>query len=277
MSYRTILFSLIISGTTIVNAQQFKNNIGAPYIGLTAYAGKNATVFGTQTNVAALGNMQQSGIGAFAERRYGLQDINNYSLHTGFVTIAGNIGLQANKFGNTAFNETQIGLGYGRNLNNKIAIGARVNYYNQAIVGYGNASTVNAEAGILLQLTPKLNSGISVYNPIATKFGIDKTEKLASIYKLGLGYEVSNKVYVATEFIKQENTNANFIGMVHYQFEKKFYAKVGVSTAASNFFAAAGLSINNQFRLELFASHHQQLGFSPGVMLLFMPKAKKTE
>jgi hypothetical protein len=275
---KTLILVLFLSiNSTIFFAQQFKNNVGAPFIGLSAYDSQNATVFGTQTNIAALGALQQSSAGAFAERRYGLSDINNYSLHTGFVTKGGNIGVQGNRFGNSNFNETQLGLGYAKNLNNKITVGARVNYYNQLIAGYGNASTVNAEAGILLQLTSKLKSGISVFNPIATKFGVDNTEKLASIYKLGLGYNASSKVFIAAEFVKQENTPANFIGMVHYQFEKKFYAKAGVSTAASNIFAAAGVSINNQFRLELFTSHHQQLGFTPGLMILFTPNAKEVK
>jgi hypothetical protein len=277
MLNRIILISITTLFSLHTYAQQFKNNVGAPYIGLSAYSTANNTIFGTQTNIASLGNLQQSSIGAFAERRYGLQDLHNLSLHTGFVTKSGNVGIQANRFGNEGFNETQLGLGYGINLNNKISVGARVNYYNQLIAGYGNASTVNAEAGILLQLTAKLKSGVSVFNPVASAFGINKTEKLASIYKLGLGYDVSKKVLIATEFVKQENEPINLIAMVHYQFEKKFYAKVGASSAAANFFAAAGLSLNNQFRIELFASHHQQLGFSPGLMLLFTPNAKVTQ
>jgi hypothetical protein len=260
-----------------LSAQQFKNNVGAPYIGLSAYSTKFMDVFGYHTNTAALGELKTSAIGVFGERRFGVQELNNFSAHTALATKAGGIGLQANRFGFSGFNETQIGIGYGKQLSDKITIGAKANYYQQQIAGYGNASTVNAEAGILLHLTPKLTSGISVFNPIGGKFGINKTEKLASFYKLGLGYDISDKVNIVTELIKQDNSPINFIGAVHYQFEKKFFAKVGVSSAASNFFAAVGINLNNQFRMDVFASHHQQLGFSPGVMLLFTPKAKETK
>jgi hypothetical protein len=271
------LIASIVCFGYIANAQQFKNNVGAPYMGLSAYSTVQNNVFGAYTNVATLGTLSQSSIGTFAERRFGLQDINNATLLAAIATKSGGIGIEANRYGFAGFSETQVGVGYGRNINNKISIGGKVNYYTQQIPSYGKANVVNIEAGMLLQLTPRLKSGVSMFNPIASKFGIDNSEKLASIYKLGIGYDVSNKVFIGGEFVKQENTPLNFVGMVHYQFEKMFYAKVGVSTAAANVFAAAGVSLSNQFKIEIFTSHHQQLGFSPGLMLLLnlAPKAAK--
>lgn len=272
--YKIFVLLFFLSFVQFSNAQQFKNNVGAPYIGLSGYSKKFNDAFGTNSNQAALGTLKSSAIGIVGERRFGLNDLNNYAANIAFTTKSGNFGLQANRFGSNAFNETQLGLGYGRSLGEKVSIGGKINYYNQQIAGYGNGSTINVEAGLLLHLTNKLSAGVSAFNPVGGTFGIDKTEKLASIYKFGLGYDVSDKVYIASELVKQENTPLNYIGAIHYQFEKKFFAKVGVSTAASNFFASAGVSLNNQFRIDLFASHHQQLGFSPGVLLLFNPSKK---
>lgn len=251
-----------------VSAQQFKNNVGAPYLGLGAYSSAGS-VLGNLSNTANLGFLKNSGAGVFAERRFGLSDLNNVNATAALVTKAGGIGVQFNRFGFNEFNESQVGIGYGRALNDKVSVGAKINYYNQRIPTYGNAGTVNAEAGLLIKLTSRLTSGISVFNPAGGKFGVDNTEKLASVYKLGMGYDVSDKVLVVGEITKTENEPVNFIGMVHYQFEKKFYAKAGVSTAANNLFASAGVALSKNFKLEVSASHHQTLGFTPGIVLVF--------
>jgi hypothetical protein len=273
--YKQLLLVLFIFSALRGNTQQFKNNVGAPYTGLSAYSKKFTDLFGMTTNVAALGEIKNSGIGIFGERRFNLSELNNFSGNLVLATRSGSFGIQGNRFGFEGFNETQLGLGYGLPLGEKISLGGKINYYSQQVPGYGNAATVNYEAGLLLHLTARLHSGISVFNPAGGKFGINKTEKLVSIYKFGLGFDVSDKVFLAAETVKEENKPLNLIGAVHYQFEKKFFAKLGVSTAASNIFAAIGLRLNNQFRLDLFASHHQQLGISPGIQLHFNFSGKK--
>ncbi len=267
---KQILYFLVFSIFTItLQGQQFKNNIANPSIGTSAYSQQQTNVFASHSNIAAIGNIKQASIGITGEQRFGLSQLANYEVHTVFTTNGGNFGIQANKFGDASFSETQFGLGYGRKLGKLVTIGGRVNYYTQQIATYGKSGTVNAEAGMLLQLTPKLTSGISVFNPVGGKFGINQTEQLDAIYKFGLGYDVSTKVAISSEIVKQQNAALNFIGAMQYQFEQKFYAKVGVSTAAANFFTSVGLSLNNQFRLEFSASHHQQLGFTPGLNILY--------
>ncbi len=264
-----LLYGCFIFCFAKANAQQFKNNVGSPYISLSAYSKTNTDAFGTYSNTAALGNAKNAAIGLYAERRYGLQELNNINAIVAIPVQAGAFAVTANRYGFEGFSETQLGLGYGRALSEKISVGGKINYYTQQIPSYGTASTLNIEAGMLLHLTPKLNAGISTYNPTGGKFGANKAEQLQSIYKFGLGYDVSNKVNIATEIVKTENEPISLIGAVHYQFEKKFFAKVGLSTLASNFFVAAGIAVNNQFRLDVSIAHHQQLGLTPGVVLLY--------
>jgi hypothetical protein len=250
-----------------LNAQQFKNNVAAPYLGLSAYSAQLGDVFGMSSNTGALAFMTKTGVGIMAETRFGLIDLTNIGVNGAIAVPKGAIGIQANRFGNNLFNETQVGVGYGRLLTDKIAVGVKANYYQQQINAYGNGSTINAEAGILLQLTPKFKGGVSVYNAVGGKYGINKTESLASIYKLGLGYDVSDKVSISAEVVKMEDVPVNVISSIHYQFENRFFAKAGISAAANNFFAAAGVLISKNIRIDVMASHHQQLGFTPGLVL----------
>ena len=86
-------------------------------------------------------------------------------------------------------------------------VGVQFNYYGYRIPAYGNASTINFEIGAMMHLTDKLNAGIQVYNPVGGKLGTStplstKEEKLASAYKAGLGYDVSDQFFICAEIIQ---------------------------------------------------------------------------
>lgn len=268
MKHTSTIFLFIVS-TSIAQSQQYKNSIAAPYIGLNAYTSGANNALVQHSNIAAIAFTTSSNVAVYTEQRFGLAQLRNVNMAVALKAKNAGYGIQANSFGTSGFTENNIGISYARLLGSKVALGAKVNYYNQNIAGYGNSSAITAEAGLLLQLTPKLTSGVSVYNPTSTVFGASKTEKLVSIYKFGLGYTVSTKVNIVAEAVQQQGLPAYVIAAVHYQFEKNFFAKVGLSTAANNFFVAAGVLVNNQFSLHITASHHQQLGISPGVMLQY--------
>lgn len=262
------LFFLLITLNTVF-AQEYKTPTGAPYIGLGAYSQQLNDVFAMHHNQAALGNQKNFAVGVFGERRFMLEDLSSYSLAIVLPTGSGSFGLQGSRFGFQGYNETEAGLGYGLSLGKKIAVGGRINYFSRQVPGYGNASVVNGEAGVLLFLTPKLTAGVHTYNPVSSKFGENKDEKLFSLYRFGVGYDVSSSVSLVAEVQKKETQPVNIVSAIHYQFEKKFFAKLGISSEAANIFAAAGLLLNDQFRLDVFAAHNRQLGFSPGITIQY--------
>lgn len=264
-----LLLSFLLISCHSLFAQEYKTPTGAPYIGLGAYSQQLNDVFAMHHNQAALGNQKSFAIGVFGERRFMLEDLSSYSLALVLPTGSGSFGIQGSRFGFQGYNETEAGLGYGLSLGKKVSVGGRINYFSRQVPGYGNASVVNGEAGVLLYLTPKLTAGVHTYNPVSSNFGVNKDEKLFSLYRFGVGYDVSSSVSLIAEVQKKETQPVNIVSAIHYQFEKKFFAKLGISSEAANIFAAAGLSLNDQFRLDVFASHHRQLGFSPGLIIQY--------
>ncbi len=263
-----LFFSLLLLKLIYCNGQQFKTAVGAPYLGLSAYTTHGLTVLGATSNQASLAGLKHAGVGLYAEQRFGLSEVKNFAMSIAVPTRSGTIGVQLNRYGGTSYNENQVGIAYAKALSSKVSVGGKVNYYNQTISGlYGSASTVNFEAALLIHLTSKLTSGISVYNPVASKYGINKEEKLNSIYKFGLGYDVSDKVAITAEATKEENEKVNIISAVEYQFINQFFAKVGFASAANTLYAAAGVTLWNKLRIDCSVSHHQQLGFSPGIIV----------
>lgn len=261
-----LAFTLVISST---RGQVLRQPIGARYVGLGAYSKNFADVYSFTQNQAALANVKSTSVALYGERRFLVQELNLYSAVLALPTKSGNFGVQADYFGYKNFNESQIGLAYARNLGSKIDVGVKFNYYGLKIPAYGEASAVNFEAGALFHLTNKLHAGVHVFNPVGGKLGKNgNEEKLASAYKAGLGYEASDKFFVSTEVIKQEDQPVNVNVGFQYNFIKQFMMRAGIATGTNNSYIGVGLLVK-QFRLDVVTSYHPQLGFTPGVLVLF--------
>lgn len=250
-----------------VTAQSLRYSIAQPYINLSAYSQKQNDALSFTGNQAALAQIRFAGVGIYGERRFLLKETSAYTLGAAFPTRMGNFGLQLNYAGFKNFNENKIGLAYARKLGKLVDVGVQFNYYGYRIPAYGNASTINFEIGAMIHLTDKLNAGIHVYNPVGGKLGKDKDEKLASVYKAGLGYDASDHFFVSAEIIKEEDKPVNVIAGLQYHFAKQFFARAGFISESTTAYAGAGVGWKN-LRLDISSGYHPQLGFSPGILLM---------
>jgi hypothetical protein len=226
--------------------------------------------------VASLAEVKEAGFGVYGERRFLLAQTNFYSSVIALPTEEGNFALQADYFGFKNFNESQIGFAYARKMGERFELGMKVNYYSFRIPGYQNPSTVDFEIGGIIHITEKLNAGINLYNPVGGKLSKTENEKLGSKYTFGIGYLASENFMIAVELEKQETFPVNVNAAVEYDFAKKFSARFGVATENESPFAAAGISWD-QFRLNVSASFHPQLGLTPGLQLIMNLKSKEVE
>ncbi len=258
---------ILLSSVNVLQAQALRQPISAVYIGLGAYSTQQNDVFSFVNNQAALAKYQSATAGVYGERRFMLNETSVYTAAVAVPSSLGNFGVSAKYMGYKSFNETQFGLAYGRSLGKKVDIGIQFNYYGYRVPAYNNDNTVNFEIGTIVHLTDKLNAGLHVYNPVGGKFS--KTdEKLTSTYKVGLGYDASEKFFVSAELVKEEDFPVNMNAAFQYQFAKQFFVRGGISSANTVGFAGLGLAWNN-LRLDFSASYHQQLGVSPGLLLIY--------
>lgn len=238
-----------------------------------AYTTGQVDVFSIRSNQAALAQIKDLTAGVFGEQRFMLQHANFFSGAVAMPTSQGNFAVQADYFGYSNFNESQLGLAYGRSLGEALDIGAQFNYYSFRIPAYQSSSAVTFEIGVIAHLTDKLNAGVHLYNPVGGQLSKTHNEKLNSIYQFGLGYEPTGNFMISAEVIKEENVPVNVNVGMQYNFEKRFFARAGIMTDNGSPYAGAGITWN-QIRLDLAASYHPQLGLSPGLMIIFNPKSK---
>jgi len=252
----------------LINAQSLQKPVSTANIGLTAYSQHQKDVFSFSSNQAALAQIKGSAFGVFSERRFSLVETTFFSAIAAFPTKQGNFGLQADYFGYKNFNETQVGIAYARNVGKKLDLGIKFNYYSFRIPGYQNAGAVNFEAGAIAHLTEQVHVGIHFYNPVGAKFSKTANEKLPAIFKFGIGYDASENFFIGAEIIKEESLPVNVAAGMQYNFEKQFFAKAGIQTENSSPYFGAGIFMKN-FRLDVSAAFHPQLGVTPGIQLIF--------
>lgn len=262
----TIFFSLFFYAT-LSFGQMVRYAVAAPYTGITAYSQVQQDAFSFSGNQAALSAYDRVHLGIYGERRFGLQELSSYSLAAALPTSAGNLGIQMNYAGFSGFNENKIGIAYAKKLGRLLAVGAQFNYYSYRVMQYDNAAAINFEGGFLMYLNPRLTAGIYTFNPVGGKLGKNGDEKLAGIYKFGLGYDVSNEFYAAIDIIKEQHKPVNVTAGFQYRFMNKFFLRSGFRSDNSTFFAGAGLGLR-MARIDLGGSYHPQLGFSPALMLV---------
>jgi len=248
-------------------AQSLRYSVAIPYTVLSAYSTQQSDPLSFTGNEAALAKTASAGMGIYGERRYLLDATTAYVMAAALTTQPGNFGVTVNNSGFKNFNETKLGLAYARNLGSRMDVGIQFNYYSYRVPSYGKASAVYAEGGAIFHLTEKLNAGIQMYNPMGTKLGKDSDEKLAAVYKFGLGYDASENFFAGGEIIKEEDKPVNVTAGMQYQFAKQFFIKAGFLSESSTVFGGAGISWRN-LRLDIAGSYHPQLGFSPGLLII---------
>jgi len=257
-----------------MNAQTLRRPVAAPYTGLGALSISHVDVFSFTANQASLAQLEKSAAGLYGERRFMLNELNNYSAVFGLTTNKGNFGFKAGYSGFTGYNETQLGLAYARKLGDKIDVGVQFNYNGINIPTYGNASAVSFEIGTIVHVSEKLHAGMHANNPVGGKFGKEQQEKLSSLYAVGLGYDASPKFFISCELEKEEDQPINVNTGFQYKLISQLLVRAGVSSSTSTFWAGIGLSLKS-LRIDVTSAFHSQLGVTPGVLILFNFNEKK--
>lgn len=278
MQMKSVLILLFFLFTfNFAGAQSVRYAISLPYIRLSAYSKQHNHALSFTGNQASLAQIKQAGAGLFGERRFLLKETSAYTLGASLPTRLGNTGLQLNYSGFRNFNEYKIGLAYARQLGKAISVGVQFNYYSYRVPAYGNASALNFEIGAMMHVTDKLNAGVHVYSPVGGKLRKRQAlagageEKTAPAYRAGLGYDASDKFFIAAEISKEEDKTVNITAGLHYRFAKQFFAQAGFMSESATVWAGAGVAWKN-LRLDISFSHHPQLGFSPGILLIVQRK-----
>lgn len=243
--------------------------VGARSAGMAHSSVTLYDVWSVHHNQAGLGWLENPEAGIFYENRFLLSELSYRGGVFAYPTKSGTFGLSVQSYGFNLYSENKYGLAYGRKLSEKVSAGIQLNYHTLRIAeNYGNTNGISVEAGIQARLTEKLAIGVHVFNPNRTKVAEFEDERIPTIFRLGMNYTFSEKVFVTAEVEKDIDFNPVFKAGVEYHATDMLYLRGGVSTEPVLASFGFGLELK-QFRLDIANTFHQTLGHTPQVSLQY--------
>jgi hypothetical protein len=246
----------------------FQSAVNAQYVNFGARAAGfgNASVGmydanSVITNQAGMAFMNTLAVVAYAEQRYLIPELRNFGIGAVLPVPSGTFGLTLNQFGFEEFKQQKVGVSYSRKLFENFSVGAQFDYFQTRISEYGNKGTLTFEAGMLVFISKKLTAGTHIFSPARVE--IAEGEELPTTYRIGLGYFPSAKVTMAFEMQKEIDAPTQLKAGLEYWPIKPLCLRVGVNTKPDKVAFGFGFFIKHGIKLDVAASYHQVLGFSP--------------
>jgi len=245
--------------------------VGARSAGLANASVTFSDVWSSFHNQAGLAFLKNTEAGAYFENKFFLSDLSVKGFSLGIPTTkAGTFALSATLFGGSLYNEKKAGIGYAKKLGEKFSAGVQLDYLSTFIAeDYGSRSSFVVEAGLLAEPVKNLKIGIHIFNPNRAKLAEYADERIPTIMRLGASYTFSEKVLLCAEEEKDIDQSSVFKAGLEYHVAEVLFIRGGIATNPSLSTFGFGLKINKQFMVDMAASWHQQLGFSPQFSLQY--------
>ncbi len=223
-------------------------------------------VYSAQNNQAALAYLEHLSVG-FSTQNYFMVD-GGISSHYGAFALplknAGSFGLSVNYKGDATFNQSKIGLGYGRKLTDELAVGLQLDYVGTSTSEVGSGAAFTFDIGLLYKPAKTISIGAKIFNPIRAKTGLESEQELPSLINLGIGYHPSEKILICAEAEQEMDETLRGKFGLEYHIIDQLFLRGGYITYPSMFSCGIGIQIK-QFKLDLSSQFHQQLGPTPGL------------
>ncbi len=244
--------------------------IGNPLLGGRSAGLAHASVtlsdlWSVSNNQAGLAWVEKTAFGAYYENRFGLEDLALKGAAVAIPLGSGGIGLSVQQFGASFYNETKYGLGYGQQLGEHFSLGVQLNYLRIFFAeNYGSKGILNAEIGLMADVTEKLKIGAHLFNPTTAELADFDNERVPTIFRLGAQYAFSDDLFIVSEVEKDVDFPGSVKVGVEYQAIKNLFLRAGVST--NPFRNSFGFGYQwKGVQLDVAASYHEVLGYSPQV------------
>ncbi len=227
-------------------------------------------VFSAQNNPAAMAFVEHVSAG-ISTQNYFLIDGGINAHHGAFVLPVKDLnafGLQVQYFGDNTFNQTLIGIGYGRKLGENIAVGVQLDYVGTKTSEVGSGAALTFDIGVLYKPVKSLTIGAKAFNPVRTKTGLTYEEELPAIINLGFAYQPSDKIILCFEGEQNLNEDLRAKCGIEYHIVDQLYLRGGYISNPSMFTSGLGVKIK-ELQLDISAQFHAQLGLTPGLGLSY--------
>lgn len=255
----------------IMPAKAYGDNhpVGSKAAAMANAAVTHRNVWSTFHNQAGIAYIDNISVGFHHENRFLVKEYGLQSFSFLLPVNAGTFGASYTYFGFELYNESKVGISYGKKLGKNFAAGIQLNYFNTFIAdGYGHTGTITFEGGILATPVENLWLGAHIFNPIRASYDDFPDDPLPAIIRIGAGYTFYEKVTLTGEAEKSLDYRARFKTGLEAELLDDFYVRAGISTQPVYSTFGIGYSRWN-VTLDLAFTNHPALGFTPHFSLQY--------
>lgn len=257
---RSFLFSILF---IFYHLHGFSQNKDAQTNALGGCGLTQTSVWSNFSNQAGLANINEFTFGIGSEKQFLLNELNQHTVACAIPLNGGVIGINLNYFGFELYNETKVGLAFGKKLSKNFNIGVQLDYLGTYIEdGANSIHNFTFEIGLQKQLNKKLILGAHIFNPTSVK--INEQENIPSLFRLGLQYNANRKVSLFTEGSLESEQKAILHLGLEYKIINELSLRTGFSTNPAKNSFGVGYSLN-KIQIDLAINKHQVLGYSPQI------------
>jgi len=261
---------LMISFWTISMDKMIAQNLTllSTPITLNTTAGEinSANIFYVVSNPANLESVKNFGLGFYSERKFGLFELSNHILVSGFSLGKMKFGFIVQQAGINKFNQQNFRLCLSKNIDEKTALAIESSFLKNSFSKQLNHQYISAKIGLVTRLSNCIKLGFTVSN----FHSLNKQTTLDNSFYLniatGICYEISKQFSMNINCLKVSHLPTVFSGVMKYQFHKKTGLKLGFVSNTN----ATSIEINytsKKMNWALLLSFHPNLGITPGTLI----------
>ncbi len=233
-----------------------------------------------QNNQAGIADFASVATSIYYQNRFLVNELGLKS--AGFIlpTPSGVFGLSYHYFGYNQYNESKIGLAFGKTFGERFSAGIQIDYLAYKLQGdYGKEGLFTFEIGLQHKISEKVVIGAHAFNPIRAKLTDDPEERVPSIFRLGAAFNVSDELVLVLETEKNLDYKPNIRTGLEYKVAEKIFVRVGYESVPA-LTGSENLSVSSQYsfgfglylgalEVDFAAQIHQTLGWSPSISMIY--------
>jgi hypothetical protein len=220
-------------------------------------------------NQAGLASLDKFQAGVHHENKFMVPEFALQALALALPARPGTIGLSYTYFGFSKYNESKLGLAFGRSFGERISAGVQINYLHTYIAeDYGNTGNVTVEGGFIAEPVPGLFIAAHIYNPSRSTIRTYYDQPLPVILRFGMAGFLGERLLAAVEAEKDNEHNAVLKAGIEMGFHGPLYLRAGI--ISEPFRGSFGIGyVLGALVADLAFTNHQALGFTPHFTLSY--------
>ena len=221
-------------------------------------------------NPGGLAKLENSAISAGYDSRFGLKELSTVDLVGAWKVKTGILGFGVTRYGGKLFSQQSLGVAFANQLG-IVSIGARLEWFQTQIEGFGTGSSLIFSLGGMAELSPDFSVGASIINLSRSKISKDSENRLPTGVSLGIYYTPIPELQLHLEVEKDIQIKPIVKAGIEYGIRDWIFLRTGINSNPSRLFFGIGLE-SNRMKLDysygqnqaLGSTNHFSLGFSFG-------------